>query len=211
MIAKYIQAWLVGVVFFLSFMVCVLPAAFGERPEDGFQAGIDKCIEEYIAKKSFIAALGAIIIFICLTAFKLDLAFVISFLSFFFSFLPEFGFIFQGLFVLLVVVLKPDMNFITRICALGVPLLLSFGVGQLEKIAFADDIHPIIVLLSLAFWQKIWDIPGMMLAVPITAILKIVLERLHHPYARVLSNLLGGKLSSSSDSEEEQKRNTNRI
>ena len=38
------------------------------------------------------------------------------------------------------------------------------------------ELHPITVLLSLIFWGIIWGIAGMLLAAPITAVCKILLE-----------------------------------
>ena len=57
------------------------------------------------------------------------------------------------------------------------------------------DLHPITVLLSLIFWGMLWGIPGMLLAAPITAVLKILSENLEitAPVARLLSGKLGAK------------------
>lgn len=56
------------------------------------------------------------------------------------------------------------------------------------------DLHPISVMLCLIFWGMLWGIPGMFMAAPITAALKIVFEAadLTRPFAR----LLGGHLDS---------------
>ena len=71
------------------------------------------------------------------------------------------------------------------------------------------DLHPITVLLSLIFWGMLWGIPGMLLAAPITAVLKILSENLEitAPVARLLSGKLGAKQKAadpSSDSSIEQ-------
>ena len=46
------------------------------------------------------------------------------------------------------------------------------------------ELHPIIILLSLAFWSTLWGVMGMILSVPLIAIVRIVCQHLQHPYAR---------------------------
>ena len=53
------------------------------------------------------------------------------------------------------------------------------------------DLHPITILISLMFWGLIWGVAGMFLAVPITAVLKIVLEKM--PLTYHLSEVLAGR------------------
>jgi AI-2 transport protein TqsA len=54
------------------------------------------------------------------------------------------------------------------------------------------ELHPVTVLLALAFWGLLWGIVGMVLAVPIVAMLRIVLS--HSSTTRPLANLLAGQL-----------------
>ena len=51
------------------------------------------------------------------------------------------------------------------------------------------DLHPVSVLLSLMIWGAIWGVVGMLLAVPLTASLKMLLERtsLTAPVAEALA------------------------
>ena len=46
------------------------------------------------------------------------------------------------------------------------------------------------MLLSLAFWAWLWGVVGMILAVPLTVIAKIILENIREtrPLARLMSN-----------------------
>ncbi|MGW8257186.1 MAG: AI-2E family transporter, partial [Thermoguttaceae bacterium] len=52
------------------------------------------------------------------------------------------------------------------------------------------ELHPVTVLLVLAFWGLLWGYMGMVLAVPITAILRIVLMRFET--TKTMGDLLGG-------------------
>jgi AI-2 transport protein TqsA len=51
------------------------------------------------------------------------------------------------------------------------------------------DLHPVTILLALMVWGMLWGIVGMLLATPITAVLKILFEKLEltRPIARLLA------------------------
>lgn len=57
------------------------------------------------------------------------------------------------------------------------------------------DLHPITVLLFLMFWVLVWGIPGMLLPVPITAMLKTVLSWIEttQPLSELMAGRIGGK------------------
>ena len=40
------------------------------------------------------------------------------------------------------------------------------------------ELNPVLVILSLLFWDAIWGIPGALLAVPLLAIIKIFADRI---------------------------------
>ena len=54
------------------------------------------------------------------------------------------------------------------------------------------DLHPIAIVLSLIFWGMIWGVVGMLLAAPIAAILKLLMERLE--LTAPLAHLMAGRL-----------------
>jgi predicted PurR-regulated permease PerM len=53
------------------------------------------------------------------------------------------------------------------------------------------NVSPLLILLSLAFWGALWGIVGMILAVPMLVILKIVLDNINEtrPLATLMSNM----------------------
>jgi AI-2 transport protein TqsA len=53
----------------------------------------------------------------------------------------------------------------------------------------AVDLSPLVILLALAFWGLCWGLEGMLLAVPLTAVLRIVLD--HLPATRPIARLMG--------------------
>jgi AI-2 transport protein TqsA len=55
----------------------------------------------------------------------------------------------------------------------------------------AVDLSPLVVLIALSFWGLCWGLVGMVLAVPLTAMLKIILE--NAPSTRPIARLMGGE------------------
>jgi AI-2 transport protein TqsA len=53
------------------------------------------------------------------------------------------------------------------------------------------DLDPIVVVACLIFWALVWGVMGALLAVPLTAIVKMLLER--SETTKPLANLLGGR------------------
>ena len=60
----------------------------------------------------------------------------------------------------------------------------------------------IVILLSLMIWGMLWGLIGMVLAVPMTAVLKIQLENVDHPAAAYIVRLLVGGESSAHAADE---------
>jgi len=97
-----------------------------------------------------------------------------------------------------VVILDPDLGVTAKIAAFVAPTVIHMVVGNvLEPLVFGSsmELHPVTVLLALAIWYSIWGIPGAILAVPITAVMRIVFSAIDHPYARIATNALEGRLS----------------
>lgn len=53
--------------------------------------------------------------------------------------------------------------------------------------------HTVAVLLSVMIWGSVWGITGMVLAVPLTAVLRIYLAGLVHPLPRYCALVLAGR------------------
>jgi hypothetical protein len=96
-----------------------------------------------------------------------------------------------------VILLDPDLSATAKIAAFAGPSAVHFVVGNfLEPIAFGSsmDLHPVTVLLALALWYSLWGVPGAILAVPITAVVRIVMAQVDHAYAAVVISVLEGRL-----------------
>lgn len=74
------------------------------------------------------------------------------------------------------------------------------GVGLVAKdvlepmlLGHSTSLTPVAVLLSVLLWGSVWGLTGMVLAVPLTAVLRIHLESLEHPLARWAALKLAGR------------------
>jgi AI-2 transport protein TqsA len=67
--------------------------------------------------------------------------------------------------------------------------LVTSNIVEPRLTAQAVDLSPLMVLVALAFWTLCWGIVGMVLAVPLTVMLKIVWENfaLTRPLARLMA------------------------
>ena len=121
----------------------------------------------------------------------IELAMVFGLLAFILNFIPNVGSIIATLLPLPMVLVHPEFSWFMFLAALFVPGTIQMVIGNVlepKMLGESLELHPITVLLSLIFWGILWGIPGMLLAAPITAVLKILLEHLEltKPLARLL-------------------------
>jgi predicted PurR-regulated permease PerM len=137
---------------------------------------IDRQVQRYLVIKTGIGFLSGALTLVVLLAFGVDFALLFGFLTFLLNFIPSLGsivsmglaavfaaFQFGGLFpALWILVLLVSLD--TVVSSVLEPKLMGQGLG----------LSPLAVLFSLFFWGWLWGIPGMILAVPIMAVIKIV-------------------------------------
>ena len=85
----------------------------------------------------------------------------------------------------------------TAVLAIVLPGTIQIVIGNMLEpkiLGESLDLHPATVLMSLIFWGMLWGIVGALLAVPMTAVLKILLERLEP--ARPFAEIMAGRLPS---------------
>ena len=82
--------------------------------------------------------------------------------------------------------------------AFVLPMVLAFlnkDVIETKVFANTTNLDPVGVMLAILLWGSVWGITGMVLAVPITAVLRIYLENVEHPLMRYLAIKLGAPLA----------------
>lgn len=179
------------VVFFVIFLLV------GRNPHhkrSGIYAEIEATIRRYISTMTLLAGVTGLLVGLALSAFGVHLAWLFALLVFFLNFIPNVGSIIATLLPVPVAVAQfqePGMI----LAVIAVPGVIQSVIGNLiapRLMGRGLELHPVTVLLSLAFWGLLWGIVGMVLAVPIVAMLRIVLH--HFGTTRMLSDLMAGHL-----------------
>ncbi len=157
----------------------------------GILEKIDGQIEKYLAIKTVICAMNGIVVGVVLALFGVDFAVVFGFLAFLLNYIPnigstvatavpiliaffQYGSVWRCLAILAIVVALDNLmgNFLE-------PKLMGKGLG----------LSPLVIIFSLIFWGWLWGIPGMVLSVPITAVIRIVCGNV--PSLRPVAELMG--------------------
>lgn len=151
-------------------------------------------VMRFISIKFFISLATGILVFLGTFAIRMDFAIVWGFLAFIMNFIPNFGSIFSSLLTTLFAVVQfyPDSpGYIIYVFLLMLTVNMVLGNIVEPRIEGTNlGISPFIILVMLTFWGWMWGFVGMILAVPITVILKIVCENISflHPVAIFLGN-----------------------
>ena len=151
-------------------------------------------IKKYIFTKFITSAATGILTGIIYWFLGIELAFIFGSLTFILNFIPYFGSIIAVLIPLPIAYIQfTDPTNVILIILL--PLIVHLIIGNIiEPRIFGEKLglHPITIILSLIFWGMIWGVIGVLLAAPITAIVKITFERFET--TKSIALLLEGKI-----------------
>jgi AI-2 transport protein TqsA len=153
---------------------------------------INNAIAEYLRVKVKASLFLAVPVTLILWIFGVKFAVLWGVLTFLCNFIPYLGSIIGASLPILFAFLQVEPIWKPITAGLGViachmvmaylvePTMVGKGVG----------LSPLVILAALAFWGQCWGLIGMFLAVPLTVMLKIVLENVAftRPFARMLSD-----------------------
>jgi AI-2 transport protein TqsA len=113
-------------------------------------------------------------------------------LTFFANFVPYLGSIVACALPIVFGLLDLGLGWQSLAVAMLLPAVHTISAYVIEPAMTgkAVDLSPLVVLIALAFWGLCWGLTGMVLAVPLTAMLKIVLDSA--PGTRPIARLMGG-------------------
>lgn len=154
-------------------------------------------ISKYITIKTAISLTTGFLVFLILSFFHVELAFMFGLLTFLLNFIPSIGSIIATFLPMPVVFLQYDVTGKTFLIfiMLSVVQMMIGNIIEPKLMGERLDLHPVTVLVFLLFWGLVWGVPGMFLAVPITAILKIILSRIESTEG--IAQLLAGRIPES--------------
>ncbi|MGZ3693186.1 MAG: AI-2E family transporter [Bdellovibrionota bacterium] len=177
----------------MIFLIFLVSGKGATEEKTGVQLEINQKVRGYIVTKLITNSVTAVMIWIVLSLFGLDLAFMFSMFAFFLCFIPTLGSIVATLLPLPIALIQYDHAWPIWGVILF-PALIQVLIGNFLEPKMLEkglELHPVTILLSLMFWGLIWGLAGMFLAVPITAVMKILLAK--QPFTRRLALMLGGR------------------
>jgi len=156
-------------------------------------------ISHYLSIKFFISVINAILIGLCLKIIGLEFAMIWGVFQFIANFIPSIGSIAVGLAATVFSAIQfwPDP---APVAAVGlVMLVINIVFGFILEPKIMGDrlgLSPLVVLVSLLIWGWIWGFTGLILAVPMMAIIRIICKNIR--VLEPISILLGSPKASSS-------------
>ena len=167
----------------------------GKAAEDkpALVGNIQRQISFYLIVKIFVSLLAAGFTWIVLASIKTELASMLAVLTFVLNFIPNIGPFISTLLPMPVLFLQYGFDW-HILLALILLTTIHFIIGNILETKWLGkgmDLDPIVVIASLLFWAIVWGIMGALLAVPLTAIIKMALER--NETTKPLADLLAGK------------------
>lgn len=151
---------------------------------------IDSQIQKYLAIKTIVSLITGVLATVVLMMFGVDFAIVFGFFTFLLNYIPTVGSIFATLMPLIIAAFQ----FETLWPAFWIFLILGsiqMTIGNFVEPKLMGEglgLSPLVVLFFLFFWGWLWGIPGMILAVPMAAIVKIVCSNI--PNLSFVSDLM---------------------
>jgi len=155
---------------------------------------IGQDVVRFLSIKFFISITTGLLVYTASLIVGLDFPIVWAFLAFILNFIPTFGSIFSTVFTTLFALLQFYPSYGKVIFIFIIMIGINFTLGQILEPRIEGErlgLSPFAILVSLALWGYIWGFIGMILAVPMTVIIKIFCENI--PYFSFLSVILGNK------------------
>lgn len=175
----------------LIYLVFLLFGSWMEGNREGVWGDIRSSIEDYLAAKAAISLVVGALTWLVLDLLGVRLAIVFGLLAFALNFIPNVGPLVATLLPLPVVLLTPDVGLLSASLAIVVPGAIHLVVGHLVEpriMGKSLELDPLVVLLALMLASVVWGPVGMLLATPMAAVARILLEQgdRTRPIARLL-------------------------
>ena len=154
-----------------------LQRAFGTLESSARLEKIKGEVQRYLGFKTIISLATGLIVFIALTIIGVDFPLLWGMLAFLLNYVPTLGSIIAAVppVLLAIVQLGPGHALATALVFVAV----NVGLGNFlepQLMGRQLGLSTLVVFLSLVFWGWVWGPVGMLLSVPLTMILKIMLE-----------------------------------
>jgi len=159
----------------------------------GILQEMNEKISAYISIKTLVSVLTGLVVFGLCSAFGIDFALFWAILGFLLNFIPSVGSIIASIPPILLSMIQLDSWATVALFAV-VFVVLQLVLGQVLEPKLMGDklaVKPVAILLGLIFWGFLWGIPGMFLAAPLMALLRILASNFN--FSRSFERLLAAE------------------
>ncbi len=140
----------------------------------------DKILGRYIISQLMLSGLIGIVTFFILLILKIDFPIILSVLNAFFNIIPYFGPIFGAIPAIAMALIKsPEKALWTALCLYAIQQIEG-NILSPKVTADSISMHPLVVILLLIIGGEIAGFIGMVLAVPLGVIIKVMYEDLNY-------------------------------
>ncbi len=155
-------------------------------------AAIDEKVRQYLVTKTLVSAGTGALCSLILWIVGVDFPLLWGFITFLFNYIPNFGSLLSVVFPVILALVQFDSP-TPALVALVLLVVMQNLMGNILEprlMAFSLNLSPVLVLVSLIFWGWLWGVVGMILAVPIMSMIKIVFEHIDalKPVAALMSS-----------------------
>jgi len=194
LLTDFVVGFFVTITLMFVFLFFMILGGTGLGPKEGLIPEIQQKIAHYLFNKFMISFGVGLISFLLYLFLDLDLSFMFGALAFILNFIPNVGGIIASALPLPVVLLQFGLGWQFYLIIVF-NIVFQFLVGNIVEpkvLGASMELHPIVILVFLMFWGLVWGPVGMFLAVPITAIMRIIFERID--VTRPVAELMSGRL-----------------
>jgi AI-2 transport protein TqsA len=149
-------------------------------------------IQRYIITKVIINLSAAALVFLTLTILDVDFPLIWALFTFLFNFIPSIGSAIALVLPTLMAMIQYESTGFALLTAVLLALIqtLAFNVAEPAIIGKRLNLNPLLILFSVLIWGYLWGIVGMLLAVPLTAVIKIIITNSESHNLKFLSELM---------------------
>lgn len=156
---------------------------------------VSQQVRQYLVAKTVVSLGTGLLIFFILWILGVDYPIFWGFLAFLLNYIPNIGSFIAVILPFGFALLQFDTLTIPIIAALMMWLvqMIMGNIVDPRLMAFSLNLSPLLVIVSLIFWGWLWGVAGMILAVPLTATLKIFFENINglRPIAILMGSVNG--------------------
>ncbi len=179
--------------------------AIGQKAEEfsgrvgakmGFKSvirNINRQVRHYIVWKTVISLATGFVSLIIFSVFGIDAPYLWAFIIFAFNYIPAIGSIVASIFPVVLTLIQFGSVGMALLMALCM-FIIQVSIGNVidpRLMGNKLNLSPLVVVISLLVWGKLWGISGMFLAVPIMATLNIIMANI--PALSHISLLISNK------------------